>query len=209
VTALDPTVAAVDLVRAQVLFGAGQQRAAVEAASHFLTKQPRHADALIVRGRARVAIGHTRDAVGDFTKALDLRPAPDLYVERARVMPKSRAAEIEAVLRGLDAGIEQFGSLVTLELEAIHLERRLKRYDAALRRLDRASALAARKDPWLARRGEILEQAGRIDEARTAYNAALAAMASVPAARQTRASSVLIARLRASLERLGPHAGSH
>lgn len=203
VSALDPTIEAVDLVRAQVLLGAGQPRGAIKAANRFLLKQPGHVPALIVRGRARVALALTQDAILDFTQALDARPEPDLYIERARVMPKSSVAQIEAVLRGLNAGITRLGSVVTLELEAVELEVRLKRYDRALTRLDRVSARAARKDTWLARRGEILEQAGRLDDARTAYRAALAAAASLPPTRQTRASSALIARLRADLQRLG------
>jgi tetratricopeptide (TPR) repeat protein len=159
---LDPAMAAVDLARAHVFLDVGHQQAAVDAASRFLTRQPGHADALIVRGRARARLGFAEEGAIDFTRALDQRPAPDLYIERARAVLGSGAARIEGALRGLDEGIARLGPIVTLELEAIDLELRLKRYDAALSRLDRVSAQAARQESWLARRGAILERAGRI-----------------------------------------------
>jgi tetratricopeptide (TPR) repeat protein len=201
---LDPAMAAVDLARAHVFLEVGHQQAAVDAASRFLTHQPGHADALIVRGRARAKIGFAKEAAIDFTRALDQRPAPDLYLERAHAILGSGPSHIESALRGLDEGIARLGPIVTLELEAIDLELRLKRYDAALARLDRVSAQAARKESWLARRGAILEQAGRIEEAGTTYRAAWTAAMNLPeSTRRARASSALIERLRADLNRLG------
>lgn len=204
-THLDPAIATVDLARAHVLLESGNHRAAVDAATRFLTRQPRHADARIVRGRARAQLGLAREAAVDFTQALDLRPAPDLYIERAHAVLSTDPSDIVGALRGLDEGLARLGPIVTLELEAIELELRLKRHDAALSRLERVSATAARKESWLARRGAILEQAGRIEEARAAYRAALTAAMNLPeSTRRTRASSTLTQRLRADLDRLGP-----
>jgi tetratricopeptide (TPR) repeat protein len=201
---LDPSSAAVDLARAHVFLESGNQQAAVDAASRFLTRQPEHGDAFIVRGRARARLGFAPEAAADFTRALDRRPEPDLYIERAHAILGSGTSHIGTALRGLDEGIARLGPIVTLELEAIDLELRLKRYDAALSRLDRVSAQAARKESWLARRGAILEQAGRIDEARRTYRAALTAAMNLPESiRRARASSALIERLRADLTRLG------
>ena len=200
---LDAELASVDLARAHVLLDSGRPRAAVDLATRFLTRQPRHADALIVRGRARAQIGLQRDAAVDFTRALDLRPVPDLYIERARTVAGTGTAQIEAALQGLDEGIARLGPIVTLELEAIDLEERLKRYDSALSRLARVSAQAARQESWLARRGAILEQAGRSAEARAAYHAALNAAMTLPdPTRRTRVSTALIERLHKNLERM-------
>jgi tetratricopeptide (TPR) repeat protein len=201
---IEPKMAGLDFVRAQVYFGAGADRSAVQAASRALARDPRYVGALIVRGRARVRLGLAHAAATDFTGALDQRPAPDLYIERARALSTAYAKNYEAALRGLDEGLARLGWIVTLELEAIDLELRLKRYDAALGRLHRISAHSARQETWLARRGAILEQSGRTSEARAAYQAALAAAMGVPVVRrQTRTHAVLIERLQSDLARLG------
>jgi predicted Zn-dependent protease len=153
---LDPAMAAVDLARAHLLLESGNPRAAVDTATRFLTRQPRHADALIVRARARATLGFAHDAATDFTRALDQRPTPDVYIERAHTILGPGTTHIEEALRSLDDGIVRLGPVVTLELEAIDLELRLKRYGAALSRLDRVSAQTARQESWLARRGAIL-----------------------------------------------------
>jgi predicted negative regulator of RcsB-dependent stress response len=90
-----------------------------------------------------------------------------------------------------------------LQLEAIDLELTAKRYDAALARVETIAAQSARKEAWLARRGDILEQAGRVEEARVTCEQALAAMESLPARhRKTRATTKLEAQVRAALARL-------
>jgi predicted RNA polymerase sigma factor len=50
------------------------------------------------------------------------------------------------------------------------------RFEAALARVDRLGAGAARPETWMLRRGDILRQAGRRGEAAEAYRAALAGM---------------------------------
>src|SRR6059036_2535053 len=77
-----------------------------------------------------------------------------------------------------------------------------KRYDAALARLDTLASQSARKESWLVRRGEILEQAGRAAQARLAYEQALAAIESLPARhRTTETTAKLEAQIRAALAR--------
>jgi tetratricopeptide (TPR) repeat protein len=200
---LNPAIESADLARAHLFLDMGNAQPAVDAASRFLQRRPGHAGALIIRGRARAKLGNARTAASDFARALDTSPIPDLYIERARATVASGGAGIEEALRGLDEGIARLGPLVTLELEAIDLELQLARYDRALMRLDRVSAQSPRKESWLARRGEILESAGRIAQARANYHAALAAALSLPAwIQRTQASSALIERLRTSLGRL-------
>jgi predicted negative regulator of RcsB-dependent stress response len=64
---------------------------------------------------------------------------------------------------------------------ALELELKGKHYDRALARLDRMAAQYARKEQWLVRRGEILQQAGRKREAREAFEAAIHAIGLLPA----------------------------
>ena len=200
---IDPSIAIANLVRAHVQFARRNWPAAVDAASRFLARQPEHADAHVVRARAYAQLGRRQPAAADFTSALAVRAVPDLYIERARVLAEGGPASLEQAVQGLDEGLDRLGPVVTLELEAIDLEQRLNRYDAALARLDRITARAQRKDSWLARRGAILERAGRPDQARAAYRAALDSLGSQSERiQQTRASTALAAELRADIDRL-------
>jgi tetratricopeptide (TPR) repeat protein len=200
---IDPTIAISNLVRAHVQFDRRNWQAAVDAAARFLERQPDHADAHVVRARAHARLGRRQPAAADFTSALAVRAQPDIYIERARVLAEGGQASLEQAVQGLDEGIGRLGAIVTLELEAIDLELRLNRYDAALARLDRITARAPRKDSWLARRGAILERAGRPDQALAAYRAALDSISrQSERMQQTRASVTLAAELRAGIERL-------
>jgi tetratricopeptide (TPR) repeat protein len=203
VARLDPAMEAPDLVRAQVFFDTGAWKRAVDAATRFLERKPGTPAALLLRARSRARLGMRASAVDDFTMALETRPLPDVYLERANVTAAAGPAGVQDALNGLDAGVARLGPIVTLELAAIDLELRQRRYDAALARLDRVSAQAARQESWLARRGDILEKAGRVPLARAAYREALTLAESRHAsARPTRASQVLIDDLRARLTRL-------
>jgi hypothetical protein len=73
---------------------------------------------------------------------------------------------------------------VVLELRAVDLEAGRQRYAAALIRLDGQIERAPRKEFLLCRRGAILEQAARFDEARAAYAAAARAVRTLPPERQ-------------------------
>jgi len=111
--------------------------------------------------------------------------------------------QVEQALRGLNDGIAKLGPIVSLQLPAIELELALGRHEAALARVDAVGAGAPRQEVWLARRGEILEQASRATDARRAYRAALLAL---EAARPTRATRELESRIQAALGRLDGHA---
>jgi tetratricopeptide (TPR) repeat protein len=200
---IDSTIAIVNLVRAHVHFERKNWPAAADAATRFITRQPDHADARVVRARAYVQLGRRLEAAADFTRALAVRPQPDLYIERAKALQGPGRDALGQALQSLDEGLARLGPIVTLELEAIDLELKLNRYDAALARLDGITARAPRKDTWLARRGAMLERAGRPEEARAAYRAALDSLSSQSERiQQTRVSMTLAAGLRADLERL-------
>ncbi len=101
------------------------------------------------------------------------------------------------------------GPLVSLGFEAIDLEVRLRRFDAALARIDQLSAGSPRRESWLVRRGEILEAAGRDAEARQAYESAMDAIAALPAGRRAvPAVADLAASARRGLQRVSTVGGS-
>ncbi len=142
------------------------------------------------------------EAAQDYSRALTLasNPGPDLFVERAQALCEAGDEYLGAAVEGLDEAIRRLGPLVVLASVAIDLEVKRNRYDAALDRIDQVLAQLARKDRWLVRRAEILQKAGRMEEARATYQAALAAIESLPPhLRQTPASRELETRLRALL----------
>ena len=200
---LDSSLRRVDLVRAHVLFDSSRPAEAVAAADRYLAHDPDHLDALLIRARARIVLRRFTTAADDFTRIIRSRPLPDFYLERARAQRASGAAGLLPALRGLDEGLARIGSIVTVELEALDLERALRQFDRAIVRIDRLAAQSARKEQWLARRGAVLEQAGRRDEARASYAAAIAAAEQLPPRIQrTRATQHLLTALRADLDRL-------
>ncbi len=190
---LQPGLTIVDLGRGKMLLESRRFRQAKVILDRFLQQQPRHVEGLVTRGRVLARIGARRDAAHDFTEALRLAPAPEpeLYLERAQVLGGDERY-IQEALQGLDEGIKQLGPVVTLELAAIDLELRQSNCDAALTRLDLITAQSERKETWLVRRGEILKAAGRHEEARKAFSAALVAIESLPPERrQSRAMTAL------------------
>ena len=199
---LQPDLKIVDLARGKMLFESGRVRRVRFVLDRFLSQQSDHYEGLITRARVFTRLGLRSDAIKDFTHALNRSavPDPDLYIERAQVTAADDTRTEEA-LNGLDEGITRLGPLVTLQLTAIDLELRRHNYDAALARLDAITSQSERKETWLVRRGEILKLAGRQEEARAAFNAALVAIESLPLAhRQSRAVTMLQLRARTALE---------
>lgn len=199
---LQPNLTIIDLARGKMLFESRRFKSAKFVLDRFLRQGPRHVEGLTTRARVLAKIGARLEAADDFTRALALAatPEPELYLERAQVLAGA-PEHIQEALRGLDEGIKRLGPLVTLQLLAIDLELRRNNYDAALTRLDLITAQSERKEMWLVRRGEILKAAGRDKEARESFNAALAAIESLPAARrQSRTIVALQLRARSALK---------
>ncbi|HEY8228756.1 MAG TPA: tetratricopeptide repeat protein [Pyrinomonadaceae bacterium] len=194
---LQPSLTIVDLARGKMLFESRRLQQAKFVLDRFLRRQPNHVEGLVTRARVLSRIGARVQAAQDFTQALALAPTPEpeIYLERAKALAGDKRY-FEEALRGLDEGIKRLGPVVTMQLAAIDLELSRRNYDSALTRLDVIAAQSERKEMWLIQRGEILRSAGRIEEARAAFNAALVAIDSLPPERrQTRA--VIALQLRA------------
>jgi len=179
---IDPSLAVVHLARGRLLVEARRPGEALPDLNRFLLIEPLHADALVIRARALAAVGQGDAARDDYDRALQLAANPDWFIERARVVRATAGAA--AAVAGLDQGIARLGPIVTLTLEAIDDELSLGRYDTALARLERLVSAAGPHPHWLVKRGEILRAAGRLDDARAAFTAALAAIDALPSPRQ-------------------------
>lgn len=200
---LDPALAEVDLGRGKTLFEAGRAAQARAALERFLERRPDHADARMSLARVLVRLRLPAQADAEFARAIRLvgRPKPDLYFERATAL--GSAGRLDAAIRVIDEGIARLGPLAALEDLGVSLERRRGNYDGALARLDRINVGTSRREAWLARRGEILAEAGRPAEARASLLAARASIESLPARlRRTRAIERLEREVKSSLDRL-------
>ena len=176
----------VDFLKGRLYLEANWPTSAKVALDRFLAKHKDHIEALIARARAHSRLGQPKASSDDYARALQLapQPQPEFYLERAQTLAAAGDAHLADAIGGLDEGMKKLGPLPTLQLAAIDLEVRQKKIDAALARIDSAAAATPRKEPWLARKGDILRQAGRIREAREAYQAALKALESLPPARR-------------------------
>lgn len=204
---LDPGLAIIEYCRGRLKLESGDPDSARQLLDSYLQKRPNDANALAARGRALVQLGEQLAAARDLGKAIEhaseanLRPG--LYLEQARALMAAGPEQLDNAVACLDAGLEKLGEPVALQLYAVELETEGKRYNAALRRIDRLASQAARQEPWLMRKGAILEAAGRRGAALEAYRAALKAVDALPQSRRgSRAVTKLEAEARAAIERL-------
>ena len=145
---------------------------------------PRVASGSKPPGRAWLALGETEAAAKDFGDAIakGTRPTPEQVLEHRDALLS--LGKKQDALRALDEGMTRVGPVVSLVLPAIDLELDLGRSDAALARLDALAGGANPNPTWIARRGEILEQAGRSADARAEYAKALALLDARPPGRR-------------------------
>jgi tetratricopeptide (TPR) repeat protein len=178
---LDAKLSAVDLCRARMLADSARLPEARAQFDRYLARCPDDGRAYVERARLLVRLKLRPAAMADFTRALLLlsEPQPDVFLERAQALLAD--ARVDGALRSLDEGVKQLGPVVTLQVVALELELKQKQFDAALAQLDTIMAQAARKENWLARRGDIELLAGRPADARISYVAALTAVTNLPA----------------------------
>jgi tetratricopeptide (TPR) repeat protein len=202
---LDPCLAAVYFCRGVALRQFAWPEHARDSLDRYLALQPDDAQALLERGHVRLELREYVGAARDFTRAIQRPdpPRPEVFLDRAQAQAAAGDTHLDEALRGLDEGIRKLGPLVTLQLAAIDLELRLRRWDAALARLETIAAQSGRKETWLARRAEILEQAGRAAEAHAAFEAAQQAITALPERlRGQQATMELEARVRTGVARV-------
>jgi tetratricopeptide (TPR) repeat protein len=201
--ACDPGLADVELARGETLSASGDGPGAVAAFTRFVGRRPDFAPGYVARARAWVRQEKFPEAAADFAEAIARAPAPEptWYLEQARAFQRSgKPAEARSAL---EAGQARLGPLVTLVVPLLQLEVEAGEIDHALTRLEKFTASQSRKERWLSLRGEILEGASRKTEARAAFLAAQAALATLPEdRRQTVQMLDLASEIDAALARL-------
>jgi tetratricopeptide (TPR) repeat protein len=158
-------------LQGQALATGGHWLASKSVLDEFLKSHAEHAGALVQRARVLLRLEKPQEALADFRTALTLtqQATEELYLEAAATLEKCGALE-EAVLT-LRRGIDQHGSHPGLLVPSLELELKAKHYDEALARVEAMQKTAPRPEPWMARKAQVLTEAGRTDEARTAWSA--------------------------------------
>ena len=172
--------AEVDLGRALTLVGWGKLNEARSVFDRVLQFNPTNALALLERARVLAQLNEPVLAVADYSQAIVNQPSPRAgdYLERAQL--QAAVSGPATALKGLDEGLARLGWTLTLQVLAADYEMALGNHDAALTRLETILARSSRRESWLARKGEILLAAGRLAEAQSSFDSALAAINSLP-----------------------------
>lgn len=206
---LDPGLALVHFCEARMHMDAGDPGGALAEVERFLAAAPGAPAGLAVKGDALAALARHAEAARAYDDAIRARvaeggrPAPELFIARARAWIAAGPANAETALAGLEEGLALLGLPVTLDIEALEIEVGSGRIGAALDRVDRLAARSPGKEGWLARKAEILAGAGRSAEAAGAYREALRAIEELPGGkRRLPAIERLEAGLRAGLASL-------
>ena len=166
---------------------------------------PLDVEALVAHAETLAELGRSRAAADAYARVIELAPhaGPEIFLARVRALAAGGDASLAEALHALDEAEARLGPVPALTQEGVALELRAGRTDAALARLERASAPTRRRESWLVQRAEILESAGRSQEAASEYAAALASLDRLPPTRRaTPASLTLASRAREGIERL-------
>ena len=179
---IDPDSIDLHIGRGKLLMDQGKLTAARRQLDRALAREPDHVDARITRAQVLARQGKASAAVADYKIAIarSARPEPEYYDEAAKGLASLGDEGRGEAIALLDEGAARLGDPPQLGLRALEIEVALRRYDAALARIDRLAAGAARTETWDERRGDVLRAAGREDEARLRYQAALDAIAQLP-----------------------------
>ncbi|MSO19093.1 MAG: hypothetical protein EXQ56_01295 [Acidobacteria bacterium] len=205
---IDPSITLVHLARARNYLGWRKPAPGLESIERYLVTEPPDAlaaEAHEVHGKLLAALHRSLEAAAAFTLAIERSssPSPDLFMERFGAYQSAGSAHLDAALRSLDQGIARLGPIVSLMQPALEMELLLHRFDAALARVNQIAATMPRPETWVARRGEILMQAGRATEAQAAFQQSLVKIELLPARhRATPATQQLEKEVRSKLNAL-------
>lgn len=177
---LAPGMLESDLIRGEALALAGRWDAALAVLNDLLKAHADQPSALLQRARVLKHLQQDGPCLNDYRLALDKtpHPEPELFQEVAEaLMARAMGGEAVAVLQ---RGLKAFGDIPSLVLKAMEIETAAGQFDAALSRIDAMQKTAPRAEPWMAKRAELLAQAGRHEAARAAWQSLATHLAALP-----------------------------
>jgi tetratricopeptide (TPR) repeat protein len=177
---LAPGMLDADLVRGEALALAGKWQAALAVLNDLLKAHADQPQGLLQRARVLKQLKQDEPCLNDYRLALEKtsHPEPDLFNEAAEALMACGHGE-EAV-QVLQRGLKAFGAVPSLVLKAMEIETAAGHFDAALSRIVAMQKTAPRPEPWMAKRAQLLAQAGRREESRAAWQALATHLAALP-----------------------------
>jgi len=198
---LDPTGNLYLYYRGLVNLDAQRPSVAEDSLRAYVEARPDDPRGYLGRARALKRLGRFEEAAGDFERLAVLvsRPAPEFYVEWSDVLRRRGDVYWPQALAVLEAGIARLGPVVTLVDPALDLETDMGAYESALARVQSLIERSQRAAAWLTRRGEILARAGRPEDAKQSFQAAIRELDELPGQRRSEATARLRTRAEAGL----------
>jgi len=169
---LDPENQSVTVGLGLTLSAMGRDAEAEAALNRFISAGGRSVPAYSERAAVRARGGRYQEAVDDYSKALEIQRKVELYLTRGAL--QEAHGDLDAAAAGYREGFESLGGAVTLRLALIRVETNRREFDAALALIDEALEQVPVKTDWYLRRADVLQAAGKTQEAGSALTQALA-----------------------------------
>jgi tetratricopeptide (TPR) repeat protein len=168
---LSPENREIHFYMGRLFWDSGEPENAKSNLDNYLSHYPDSIGGLTLRSRVLAKMNKVSLAVKDISKAIDLQspPLPDLFIERKNLVIAQGPEHFEEALQGIEEGIATMGSLVIFIQTAMEIEIGLHRYDAALIRFNDLPEILQETPHWITKRGDILLDAGRKNEAFQCY----------------------------------------
>lgn len=168
-------------VRSRILFAKGDLAKSRELLDELLTAFPDHVEGRITRARLFMQDKLTGPALDDFRAALDASGGKaDVALVMETVDLLVSIDERDEALKTLDQQISIQGDLPPLLTRALEMEAAAGKFDAAVSRVDAIAKNTPQPELWMAKRAELLTQAGRKADARAAWETLLSHLDSLP-----------------------------
>lgn len=168
--------------------------------TRYIQRGGRASDAYAERARIRSHDNRAESAIDDYSVAIDRSGDLDQYL--ARGILQERLGRLDEAASGYRDGLDRSGGSVALRLALIRVQIARTRYDDALSLIEEVTAQSRVKTQWYLRRADVLEAAGRADDARAERQRALAEAERVLARRRTAINLVARARVCVAMGRL-------
>ncbi|MEO5712282.1 MAG: tetratricopeptide repeat protein, partial [Luteolibacter sp.] len=167
-------------LKGQALELSGRLTEARSSIDEHIIRFPDHGRGYSSRARVLLKLGLQEEALADYRTALSKTPdaEPDLVQEAAMAM--AAAGHDEEAIALLDSGLKRLGEIPSLMLKALEFEVKAGRFDSALSRAEAMKKSAPRPEPWMAKRAELLAQAGRNEESRSDWQALAVHLENLP-----------------------------
>ncbi len=183
---LDPNFIDADFWLGVVYFESGKLNKAKNYLESYLKIKPNAAQPLLYYARLHAKLGQNSAAEMYFDKAITAWEVkyPELYIERARHMLKSKPLRFSLIEKGLAEGVQEVGKVVSLIDELIRISMQAKKYERAIYWMAQWPDSYKKTPLGLSKLAGVYELNGDYDIALATYQKCLDAINKLPQHRQ-------------------------